>query len=189
MPYYACPNCGSSISSAADVAPAACPGCCALLHPTGELPRPAATLAQPMRPKPALRMPIGRDPGAPAAARRAIADLRVELGDARFRVCELLVSELVTNVLLHAPGRSAWGAADMRVRMYPDRVRIEVRDDGAGFSPHRRAPGQDLDSGWGLYLVAEMADEWGTEPGLQNCVWFELARTPLPSGMHAAVHH
>jgi anti-sigma regulatory factor (Ser/Thr protein kinase) len=134
-------------------------------------------------------MPIGQDRGAPAAARHALTDLRLELGDARFRVCELLVSELVTNVLLHAPGRSAWGAADLRVRVYPDRVRIEVRDDGPGFAPHGRTPDQDVGSGWGLHLVKELADDWGTEPGVQNCVWFELARTPLASGLHAAAHH
>jgi anti-sigma regulatory factor (Ser/Thr protein kinase) len=134
-------------------------------------------------------MPIGQDRGAPAAARQALGDLRADLGDARFRVCQLLVSELVTNVLLHAPGQSAWGAADLRVRIYPDRVRIEVRDDGPGFRPRPRTPDQDVEKGWGLHLVAEMADAWGTEPGLQNCVWFELARTPLASGLHAAAHN
>jgi anti-sigma regulatory factor (Ser/Thr protein kinase) len=187
MPYYACPNCGSSVSSVEVAAPMICPGCCSLLHATaGEVV--AATLHE-RPPKPVVRMPIGRDRGAPAAARHALAALRGELGDSRMRVCELLVSELVTNVLLHAPGRSAWGAADLRVRVYPDRVRIEVRDDGPGFTPHARTSEQAVDSGWGLHLVREMADDWGIEPGVQNCVWFELARTPLASGMHAAAHH
>ncbi len=189
MPYFSCANCGSSISNAVDSAPSACPGCCSQLHLVGDTPWPGVALAQPMRPKPTVRMPIGRDRGAPAAARRAVSDLRPELGEARFRVCELLVSELVTNVLQHAPGQSAWGSADLRVRVYPDRVRIEVRDDGPGFTPRPRAMGQDPGAGWGLYLVSELADEWGTEPGLQNCVWFELARTPLPSGVHATAHH
>lgn len=182
MPYLTCPNCGSSVTDAA-VTPLACPSCCATLHPAEGLP-----LARPRRPKPLVRMPIGRDHGAPAAARAAIGELRDDLGEARFRACELLVSELVTNVVRHAPGRSAWGAADMRVRVYPDRVRIEVRDDGPGFTPHERADGQDPGSGWGLHIVREMSDDWGIEPGLQNCVWFELARTPLASGVHAAAH-
>jgi anti-sigma regulatory factor (Ser/Thr protein kinase) len=164
-----------------------CPGCCSLLHPTqGDV---VASAFRERPPKPILRMPIGADRGAPAAARHALADLRGDLGESRFRVCELLVSELVTNVLLHAPGRSAWGAADLRVRVYPDRVRIEVRDDGPGFTPRPQAAHLGVDGGWGLQLVAELADDWGTEPGVQNCVWFELARTPLPSGMHAAAHH
>jgi anti-sigma regulatory factor (Ser/Thr protein kinase) len=188
MPFYACPNCGSSVSSTEVSAPMICPGCCSLLH-AEQHDMTARPLARPRRPKPVVRMPIGQDRGAPAAARRAVGQLRGDLGEARFRVCQLLVSELVTNVLLHAPGRSAWGAADLRVRVYPDRVRIEVRDDGPGFTPHEREREQEIDSGWGLHLVREMADEWGVEPGVQNCVWFELARTPLASGMHAAAHH
>lgn len=187
MPYYACPTCGSSVSSAIGATPMICPGCCSLLHPAeGEV---VAAVFHERPPKPVMRMPIGQDRGAPAAARHALGDLRAELGDSRFRVCQLLVSELVTNVLLHAPGRSAWGAADLRVRVYPDRVRIEVRDDGPGFTPRPRRDDQDVESGWGLHLVSELADAWGAEPGLQNCVWFELARTPLASGRHAAAHH
>lgn len=51
MPYYACPNCGSSISSAAAPAPAACPDCCALLHPAEDAPVTAAD-AERSRPEP-----------------------------------------------------------------------------------------------------------------------------------------
>jgi anti-sigma regulatory factor (Ser/Thr protein kinase) len=189
MPYYSCPNCGSTVSSAAESAPAACPGCCAMLHPSDE----AAVNGgngrrRERRPKPALRMPLGNDRHAPSAARHALRELRGELGEARFLLCELLVSELVTNVVRHGPGDRALAAADMRVRLYGDCVRVEVRDDGPGFTPRPRAEGQDPGSGWGLHLVDELADEWGVEPGLQNCVWFEVARTPLPSGMHALAH-
>jgi anti-sigma regulatory factor (Ser/Thr protein kinase) len=119
-------------------------------------------------------MPIGRDSSAPAAARHALMELRPTLGESGLRVCQLLTSELVTNVLLHAPTRSAWSAADMRVRVYPDRVRVEIRDDGLSFRPRARTPEQDIGSGWGLHLVGELADDWGVEPGVQNCVWFSL---------------
>jgi anti-sigma regulatory factor (Ser/Thr protein kinase) len=140
------------------------------------------------RPKPVLRMPLGSGSEAPGAARHALRELRPELGDSRFRVCELLVSELVTNVVLHTPTGTSLAASDMRVRLYRDRVRVEVRDDGPGFAQRPSAPAQDAESGWGLHLVGELADEWGIEPGLQNCVWFEIGRTPLASGMHAAAH-
>jgi anti-sigma regulatory factor (Ser/Thr protein kinase) len=189
MPYYACPNCGSSVSSAAGPAPAACPGCCAKLHPAEDVPAAVALSARRERPPaPALRVPIGAGTHAPAAARRALRELRPELGDARLRTCELLVSELVTNVLRHAPASDGLGPADMRVRLYGDRVRVEVRDGGPGFSPRARTPDQGPAGGWGLHLVDEMSDQWGVEPGLQNCVWFELGRTPLASGVHAAAH-
>jgi anti-sigma regulatory factor (Ser/Thr protein kinase) len=187
MPFYACPNCGSSISSAAEAPPGACPGCCAQLHVADDLP--AAAPPRPRPPKPALRMPLGSDSLAPSAARHAIGDLRLTLGDARYDVCRLLVSELVTNVVRHTPGGRSIAASDMRVRLYPDRVRVEVRDDGAGFKPRPRDSDQDIDSGWGLHLVGKLADDWGVERGVQNCVWFELGRTPLASGQHAAAHH
>src|SRR4051794_31085646 len=185
MPYYACPNCGSSVSSAVDAAPAACPGCCATLHPAES---PPVAVQRARRPKPVLRMPLGADRHAPSAARHALTKVRPELGEARYRVCELLVSELVTNVVRHTEPARSLAAADMRVRLYRDRVRVEVRDDGPGFTPHARSNGQDIDSGWGLHLVGELSDRWGIEPGVQNCVWFEIGRTPLASGVHAAAH-
>jgi anti-sigma regulatory factor (Ser/Thr protein kinase) len=168
-----CPTCGSSVSSADGGVPAICPGCCALLHDAGGLP-PTPPSAARGRPRPVLRTPLGRDLDAPAAARHALADLREELGEPRLRLCQLLTSELVTNVVRHAPARSAWNGADMRVRLYPDRVRVEIRDDGPGFEPRARSAGQSPGSGWGLHLLEEMAEGWGVEPGVQNCVWFEL---------------
>jgi anti-sigma regulatory factor (Ser/Thr protein kinase) len=186
MPYYACPNCGSSVSSAAGPAPAACPSCCAKLHAADDVPVPAR---RDRPPAPVLRVPLGSGKHTPGAARHALQELRGELGEARLRTCELLVSELVTNVVRHASPSRSVAAADLRVRLYRDRVRVEVRDSGPGFSPSRRAPDRSPGSGgWGLHLVKEMADRWGIEPGLQNCVWFELGRTPLPSGMHATAH-
>jgi anti-sigma regulatory factor (Ser/Thr protein kinase) len=149
---------------------------------------PVAVRAGAARPKPALRMPLGSDTLAPSAARHAIAGFRQELGNARYRVCELLVSELVTNVVRHTSERSAIGGSDMRVRLYPDCVRVEVRAGGPGFATPDSAAEKDPGSGWGLFLVDELADDWGIESGLQNCVWFELARTPLPSGIHAMAH-
>jgi anti-sigma regulatory factor (Ser/Thr protein kinase) len=149
---------------------------------------PTAVRSAPSRPKPVLRMPLGGSRHAPAAARHALGSVRPELGEARFRVCELLVSELVTNVVRHTNGRRSIAASDMRVRLYPDRVRVEVRDDGPGITAAESEAVQDPGSGWGLFLVDELADEWGIETGVQNCVWFELTRTPLPSGLHAMAH-
>jgi anti-sigma regulatory factor (Ser/Thr protein kinase) len=188
MPFYSCPNCGSSISDAVGAHPTACPWCCASIHVEEDVPAAARSHAE-RRPKPMLRMPLGSDTLAPSAARHAIGGLRPDLGDSRYRVCELLVSELVTNVVRHRAGDRSIAASDMRVRMYPDRVRVEVRDDGPGLDGRGRVSDQDPGGGWGLFLVDELADEWGIESGVQNCVWFELTRTPLASGVHAAVHH
>src|SRR4051812_31795827 len=114
MPYFACPNCGSSLSSAVASGSLTCPGCCSRMHPMGA--RPAGAPAR--RPKPIVRVPLGPDPHAPSAARHALGQLRSELGESRYRVCELLVSELVTNVVRHTPAAHSLAAADMRVRLY-----------------------------------------------------------------------
>src|SRR3954453_20083452 len=187
MPFYACPNWGSSSSDAVGPPPTACPWCCASMRIEDDVPGIDRSSPQ-RRPKPVVRTPIGSDGLAPSAARHALSTLRPELGDARYRVCELLVSELVTNVVRHTSAHRSIAASDMRVRVYPDRVRIEVRDDGPGLA--QRVNGdQDPGGGWGLFLVDELADEGGVESGVQNCVWFELTRTPLASGVHAAAHY
>jgi anti-sigma regulatory factor (Ser/Thr protein kinase) len=183
MPLYACPNCGSTVSSAAGPAPGACPSCCALLRlevdgPFGQ-PRPAFPAA--------VRMQIDSGAESPAAARHALMELRAELGESRFRLCELLVSELVTNAVRHVTADAALGmVTDMRVRMYRDRVRVEVRDSGPGFDARPRADDQDPGSGWGLHLVDRLSDHWGVDRGMENCVWFEVGRTPVASGLPAA---
>ena len=174
MPLYACPNCGSSLSSAAGPAPAACPACCALLRVADELP--PITARDSARVKPALRLSLDPDSDAPANARHALDELAPDLGEECLSTCELLVSELVTNVVIHTPTDRPLAAADLRVRLIPGRVRVEVRDDGPGFTARTRPSGQEANSGWGLHLVSELADAWGVEPGVQNCVWFEVER-------------
>ena len=171
MPVHACPTCGVTITRGLGPPPAACPDCCASLEDS------VRSVAVRRPPTPVMRIPLGSDSHAPGAARKALRGLRDYLGEDRFRVCELLVSELVTNVVRHAgpPRSSAW--ADMRVRRYPDRVRVEIRDDGPGLGPKSASPDHTGGAGWGLQLVDEMADDWGAERGLQNCVWFELATT------------
>ena len=70
----------------------------------------------------------------------------------------LLVSELVTNAVLH--GREP---IVLRVRQASDAVVIEVFD-GATFLPRRLRPTPDDEHGRGLQLVASLADRWGTRP-------------------------
>jgi anti-sigma regulatory factor (Ser/Thr protein kinase) len=134
-------------------------------------------------------MRLATDRRTPSDARHALTAVRPKLGESRYRVCELLVSELVTNVVRHSAEDSSAAASDMRVRVYADRVRVEVRDEGPGFTAAGSETERDPGSGWGLFLVDELADEWGIESGVQNCVWFELTRTPLASGVHAAAHN
>lgn len=88
-------------------------------------------------------------------------------------VAVLLVSELVTNALLHA-GTTI--VVDCRMR--EDAVRIGVWD-GVAASGARRGFAVDATTGRGLVIVESLADDWGvsqTEQG--KCTWFDL-RLPV----------
>ena len=111
-------------------------------------------------------------PYAVTAARLALSDLDSHLDASVAFDVRLLVSELVTNSVKHARV-SEEDSILLEVRVAGDTVRIEVRDSGPGFEPPAAAPPDDADAGWGLFLVEQLADEWGVEKERQ-AVWFEI---------------
>jgi anti-sigma regulatory factor (Ser/Thr protein kinase) len=88
----------------------------------------------------------------------------------------LLVSELVTNSILHAGGDArSW--IHLQVKIIPDRrVRAEVHDYGPGFKPDvpEQVDDAELIHGRGLFLVEHLADSWAVEIGERTRVWFEI---------------
>jgi anti-sigma regulatory factor (Ser/Thr protein kinase) len=111
---------------------------------------------------------------AAAAARHALDGLSRELGERRMHDVRLLVSELVTNAVRHA-GLRAGDAIGLRVDIQPSLVRVEVRDLGLGFVPRPPRADPARTSGWGLYLVEQIADRWGVDgDGRGTQIWFEL---------------
>ena len=121
-------------------------------------------------------------------ARRAVAEALSEAGRADLvESAELLVSELVTNAIMHART-----AVELLVVAGPGGVRVSVHDDSPHL-PNRRRYGTGATTGRGLELVELMADRHGVEadPGGGKTVWFELDdglpdRVPSgPRGMSA----
>jgi anti-sigma regulatory factor (Ser/Thr protein kinase) len=114
-------------------------------------------------------------PEAAAEARHALAALAGKIPDGRMRDLRLLVSELVTNAVRHADLHHD-DVIDLVVELVGHRLRVEVHDPGGGFVPSAPSPDPARPSGWGLYLVAELADRWGVDSGDKTLVWFELDR-------------
>ncbi|MEV5158559.1 ATP-binding protein [Streptomyces sp. NPDC053728] len=104
--------------------------------------------------------------------RAALRDfLRTRRRPEETEVAELLLSELVTNALIHT--RSG---AVVTVTSLPARLRVEVRDFVTGQEPAPYVPNADDGThGRGLLLVQSLADSWGvTAQVLGKVVWFEL---------------
>jgi anti-sigma regulatory factor (Ser/Thr protein kinase) len=117
-------------------------------------------------------------PYAVTASRLALAGLEERLDPNVLFDIRLLVSELVTNCVKHArtgPEESIVLAVDIG----DTRVRVTVSDDGPGFeAPTAPLTEQaaEAGSGWGLFLVDQLAEEWGVERTGGASVWFELTR-------------
>ncbi|NGO10700.1 SpoIIE family protein phosphatase [Streptomyces sp. HC44] len=85
----------------------------------------------------------------------------------------LLVSEMVTNVLVHTDA-DALLVAEMTGDAGSRRMRVEVTDCSDAL-PHKRQPGELASSGRGLMLMELLADAWGVDPrGEGKSIWFEL---------------
>jgi anti-sigma regulatory factor (Ser/Thr protein kinase) len=114
-------------------------------------------------------------PEAAAEARHALDHVGDVVPMSKLRDVRLLVSELVTNAVRHA--NLAPGDVILLVFEVADHAfRVEVHDPGGGFVPTAPAPDPTRPSGWGLYLVAELADRWGVDSEETTLVWFELDR-------------
>ncbi len=94
---------------------------------------------------------------------------------------ELLVSELVTNAVLHA--RSA---ARLTIERFGDCIRVTVADSSAA-PPRLRDYGPEAATGRGVLLVDRLARGWGVDPadGAGKRVWFEVAVEPASEGSRA----
>jgi two-component sensor histidine kinase len=126
---------------------------------------------------------------APRMARNAV---RQALPDADPRVVEramLLTSELVTNAVIHAAT-----PLTLDVTVGPTSVHVLVDDDDDRLPVPSVSRGPH--GGYGLQIVEQLADSWGTEPrSAGKSVWFELALQLPPDastaraddGLHRAV--
>ncbi len=123
-----------------------------------------------------LRIKLERDPLAPSRARAAVAEFSVEreISPAGLDTLALLVSELVSNAVMHSDAPPASDIQLCARIVGVDAVRVEVTDEGSGFTAVPRDADRQ-EGGYGLFLVDSQSTSWGIDRRRGNCVWFEIA--------------
>jgi anti-sigma regulatory factor (Ser/Thr protein kinase) len=117
-----------------------------------------------------LSVDLPPEPASATRARRLARDrLTVLCTPDMLETVSLLVTELVTNAILHArtPLR-------LVIEAHPDRVRICV-EDSSPQQPEVHHYGTDAVTGRGLALVEQLASSWGVDTTLTGkVVWCEI---------------
>jgi anti-sigma regulatory factor (Ser/Thr protein kinase) len=117
------------------------------------------------------RIALAADTVSPRQAREWIST-RCGINPDTIFVATLLVSEIVSNAVIHA-------GSEMILTLDRDRmgVHVEVEDHGTGqpVAPDPAAPVPDGPSGRGLKIVSELASAWGVRSTRDGkAVWFDL---------------
>jgi anti-sigma regulatory factor (Ser/Thr protein kinase) len=114
---------------------------------------------------------LPRDPRSAALARRFVdRQLRERrLPEPVVERALLISSELVTNAFKHGEGK-----IELKLCLLPDRVRVEVIDEGHRQAPAVREQPGDETGGWGLKIVERVALRWGVFEGTTH-VWADLS--------------
>ncbi len=116
-------------------------------------------------------------PGRPEHVGAARSFVAKALGEANpiTDVAVLLVSETVTNAVLHSNSRRADGTVTVTVIEIDGGLRIEVTDEGSELNIPVVKGHSCVTGGHGLFLVQSLADQWGyVRDELGTTVWFWL---------------
>ncbi|WP_432003577.1 ATP-binding protein [Streptomyces sioyaensis] len=131
--------------------------------------------------------PLCRDVRAPCRARRLVREQLARWGPlGQEDICELLVSELVTNALTH-------GCGPIRLSMSLSHRKRTLRcaiADACPTLPRLYLARHDDEHGRGLRLLDRLAARWGSKRSVSGkTVWFELntrtVRSPRPRAPEA----
>lgn len=88
---------------------------------------------------------------------------------------ELVISELVTNAI-------RYGSAPVQLRLIREDTLICEVSDASNTAPHLRRARMFDEGGRGLFIVAQLAERWGTRQRYDGkTIWAEIA---LPDGIH-----
>lgn len=124
-----------------------------------------------------LQLSTTSQPDAARRARRALdAFHELQADPERAADVRLLVSELVTNAVVHGSGDQQ-ERVELRAELDHQRLRVTVSDGGVGFilGEQTNPPAPEETNGRGLYLLRTLADRFGVErDDGGGHVWFEV---------------
>jgi anti-sigma regulatory factor (Ser/Thr protein kinase) len=118
---------------------------------------------------------------APRLARDALREsFGASLSRGELESAKLAVSELVTNAVTHG-----YGDVVMRAELDRHRLRVEVIDEGRGFTYQPGKVDSQIRQCYGLAIVEAITTRWGFGE-FTTRVWFELDRNACPGRERAA---
>lgn len=113
----------------------------------------------------------------PRTARHLVREFLPGGDDGLVATVELLVTELVTNAIVHTAS-----APLLEVEVYDEGVRVAVHDHDPTV-PTRRTPDRTRPGGRGIVLLEELSSRWGVQPAEDGkVVWFEVERGGAATG-------
>ncbi len=121
--------------------------------------------------------------GAPIRARKLVlSQLGGQLTETGAADLALILSELVTNSVLHAnvgPDQTL----SVECTALPDRLRITVTDPGSRLEPHLRPADRHAEGGYGLRIVETLCSAWGVVRNTVGAtsVWCDLPLETAPA--------
>lgn len=128
-----------------------------------------------------LEVDLPAEPLSATRARRAVLEALRDVAVDRDAV-SVVVTEAVTNAVLHAYRDREPGQVHVRAALEDDGVEIAVADDGMGLRPRPDSPGVGL----GMPLIADLADRVEIthgHPGTRICAHFALMGPAGPHGL------
>jgi len=121
---------------------------------------------------PSVHVCLPSDFRAAGAARQSLRSLEPYVPKETIQDLNLLVSELVSNSVKHAPLMQDQ-AIEVDANPTDRGIRVEVTNPGRAELANTLQP-KATESGWGLLLVTKIASRWGVLTNGSTLVWFEL---------------
>jgi hypothetical protein len=124
---------------------------------------------------PRMSLELAPGPEAQGAVRDALESLRDELDAVILEQLGVLIGALSRTQLSQLEAKDG---LELRLWVFPDLVRVEVRDHPHGLFAGNGDSGQSLSNGWRLGMVEHLADRWGVirQDDSSFLIWFEVVR-------------